>query len=608
MGIVFHRRKNMETKKIKTRTELIVYILIILGIVGVINYLGTVWFSRLDLTEDKSYTISPATKKIMKHLDDIINIKVYCSKDLKQEPRLQTTLTTIKDMLAEYKAYGGKNLRITWIDPSESDVARQEARSMGIQEIQAQVVEQDKIQVVSGFLGLAVLFADRKELMPLSQNLGNFEYDLTRAILKVSRPSMPRIGILKVDTLPQIPPEIMARMGRQQQQPDKTETKFAQLIAKLRENYDVSIVDISQGQPIDSSLGVLVIPGSAFISDRGAFEIDQFFMKGGKLIALANAMKIDFNQQFGPMAVKVDSKILDLLQSYGVKVNQDMVLDASCNPVMIPQQIGPFSANVEVPYPFFVKIGRDGFDRSNPAVAPLSDVVLPWPNSLTLLVPLAASGAAAAGLDGVKATILAHSSKKSWLAPGDGFINLIPEQKWQIPSGDTLKSSILAAYVTGNFKSFFVGKSVPPINLAASENSLNKIALQQNTSDVNRAIVAANSNGHLVVIGNADFVSSQNAAPQNLLMVVNLVDWLSQDENLIAIRSRTTKDHTLESDLLKKSSAMPNVVRSVNVILMPILVIVIGIIIFLRRREHVAAAPITLSQKPHETSNEEKLQ
>ena len=270
----------METTKIKTRTELIVYILIILGIVGVINYLGTVWFSRLDLTEDKSYTVSPATKKIMKHLDDIINVKVYCSKDLRQEPRLQSTLTSIRDMLAEYKAYGGKNLRITWIDPSESDAAKQEARSLGIQEIQAQVVEQDKIQVVSGFLGLAVLFADRKELMPLGQNLGNFEYDLTRAILKVSRPSMPKVGILKVDTLPDIPPEIMARMGRQQQQPDKTETKFAQLIEKLRENYDVSIVDVSQGKPIDSSIGALVIPGSAPISDRGAFEIDQFLHEG----------------------------------------------------------------------------------------------------------------------------------------------------------------------------------------------------------------------------------------------------------------------------------------------------------------------------------------
>ena len=596
----------MESKKIKTRTEFVVYILIILGIVAVINYLGTVWFSRLDLTEDKSYTVSPATKKIMRHLDDIINIKVYCSKELKQEPRLQSTLTTIKDMLAEYKAYGGKNLHITWIDPSESDAARQEARSMGIQEIQAQVVERDKIQVVSGFLGLAVLFADRKELMPLAQNLGNFEYDLTRAILKVSRPSMPKAGILRVDTLPEIPPEIMARMGQRQPQPDRTETKFSQLIEKLRENYDVSIVDLSQGKPIDSSLGTLVIPGSAPISERAAFEIDQFFMKGGKLIALTSAMKMDMNPNYGPMAVNVDSKILDLLQFYGVKVNQDMVLDASCNPVMIPQQIGPFSANVAVPYPYFVKIGKDGFDRSNPAVGLLSDVVLPWPNSLTLSVPLA-SGNKKSMVEqgGVKATILAHSSKKSWIATG--AINFNPQQEWKVPSGDSLKPSTLAAYLTGNFKSFFAGKSIPPVNQAAPTDSPGKISGQPNVVDANRTIVVSNPNGYLVVVGNTDFVSSQNATSQNLLLVANLVDWLSQDENLIAIRSRATTDRTIEADLLKKGSAMPNAVRGINVVLMPILVIIIGIVIFLRRREHIAAAPVSSAPANPEPTPEEKL-
>jgi gliding-associated putative ABC transporter substrate-binding component GldG len=598
----------METNKIKTRTQLIVYVLIILGIVAVINYLGTVWFSRLDLTEDKSYTISPATRKIMRHLDDIINIKVYCSKELKQEPRLQSTLTTIKDMLAEYKAYGGKNLRISWIDPSESDAARDEAHSMGIQEIQAQVVERDKIQVVSGYLGLAVLFADHKELMPLAQNLGNFEYDLTRAILKVSRPSLPRVGILKVDTLPDIPPEIMARMGRQQQQPDKTETKFAQLIEKLRENYDVAVVDVSQGKPIDSNLSVLVIPGSAPVSERGAFEIDQYFMKGGKLIALANAMKIDFNPQFGPMTVNVDSKILDLLQYYGVKVNQDMVLDASCNPVMIPQQIGQMTFNYAVPYPYFVKIGREGFDRSNPAVGPLSDVVLPWVSSLTLSVPLAATGAKDTGAaGGVRATILAHSSKKSWLATGVISLAPRPQGEWQIPSGDTLKQSTLAAYLAGNFKSYFAGKPVPPVNQAAPTDSLGKTNVEPNPADVNRSVVASNPDGHLVVVGDAEFVSGQNAAPQNLLMVANLVDWLSQDENLIAIRSRSSTDRTIETDLLKKGSAMPNVVRGVNVALMPILVIIFGIIIFLRRREHVTAAPVSSAPATPETSTEEKI-
>jgi ABC-2 type transport system permease protein len=211
----------METKKIKTRTELVVYSLIILGIIAVINYLGTLWFSRLDLTEGKEYTVSKATKKIMKGLDDIINIKVYCSKNL--PPQLQRNVTNIKDMLSEYEAFGGKNLRITWIDPAESDAAKQEARSMGINEMQVQTIERDKAQVVNGYLGIAVLFADRKEVLPFIQNLQNFEYDLTLAVMKVSRPSTPSVGILKVDTLPEIPPEVQRQMGdRLPKQDDRT--------------------------------------------------------------------------------------------------------------------------------------------------------------------------------------------------------------------------------------------------------------------------------------------------------------------------------------------------------------------------------------------------
>ena len=170
--------------------------------------MATAWFSRLDMTEGKQYTISQASKNVMKKLDDIINIKVYCSKNL--PPQLQKNVTAIKDMLAEYKAYGGKNLRISWIDPAESDAAAQEARSMGINEMQVQTIEKDKAQVVNGYLGIAVLFADKKEILPFVQNLDNFEYDLTLAIKKVGRAQVTKVGVLKVDTLPEMPPEFSA--------------------------------------------------------------------------------------------------------------------------------------------------------------------------------------------------------------------------------------------------------------------------------------------------------------------------------------------------------------------------------------------------------------
>ncbi|MGA2506792.1 MAG: Gldg family protein [Chitinispirillaceae bacterium] len=587
----------METKKIKTRTELVVYSLIILGIVMVINYLSTVWFSRLDMTEGKEYTISPATRKIMKGLDDIINIKVYCSKNLPQQ--LQRNVTNIKDMLAEYKAYGGKKLRISWVDPAESENSRQEARSMGINEMQVQTIEKDKAQVVNGYLGIAVLFADRKEVLPFVQNLQNFEYDLTLAIMKVSRPTTPSVGILKVDTLQALPEQILRQIPKDKQQEERTEVKFAPLFEKLKDNYNVVTVDnIAKGTAIDSTLKALVIPGAAPFSDRSLFEIDQYFMKGGKLIVLASGMKVEMNSYYGPMAVNVDSKLLDMLQFYGVKVNHDMVVDASCGQVQIPQKIGPFTGYVAVPYPYFVRIGSEGFNRSNPAVTPLSEVVMPWPSSLSLLVDQASdtrnvqkpNSAASSSQSGVKATVLAHSSKKSWTV--SGYVDLNPQQNWQPTSPSTMKPSTLAAHLTGSFKSYFAGKTVPPVNQNAPKDSLSKIVLQP-SEDANRTIIQSNSNGHLVVVANADFVSAQNSAPGNILMVMNLVDWLSQDENLIAIRARALKDRTIDADLLKKDSAMPNIVRFINIITMPLLVIIAGIVIFLRRRETIAAVPAT---------------
>ena len=370
MGIklLLETEYSMETKKIKSRTELVVYILIVLGIIAVINYLGAGWFSRVDLTETKAYSVSPATKKVLKHLDDIINIKVYFSKNL--PPHMLPIVTNVKDILAEYKAFGGKKLRITWIDPMENDKTKSEARSMGIPEVQLQTFEQDKQQVMNGYLGIAVLFADRKELLPVVQNLQNLEYDLTLAIMKVARSTTPKVGIVKVDTMPEIPPQYMAQMPKEQQA-ERTETKFAPLYEKLKETYDVVTVDVSKGTPVETTSRRSSFPGSAPFSDRALFEIDQFFMKGGKLIILADAMKIDFQQYYGPMADPVNSKLLDLVQSYGVKVEPNMVLDASCDRCRSLRKSAR-TAYVAAPYPYFVRSGHDGLNTNNPAVAQLT--------------------------------------------------------------------------------------------------------------------------------------------------------------------------------------------------------------------------------------------
>ena len=154
-------------------------------------------FTRFDMTAGKEYSISPATKKILKKLDDIITIKVFFSENL--PPHVSKTVTDVKDILSEYSAYAGKNLRISWEDPAKSEEAKNLARSLGIPEVQLQTFEKDKVQAIKAYLGIGILYADKKEAIPVVQNLQNLEYDLTMAIMKVSRSSVPKGCSAKTD-------------------------------------------------------------------------------------------------------------------------------------------------------------------------------------------------------------------------------------------------------------------------------------------------------------------------------------------------------------------------------------------------------------------------
>ncbi|HEX7511008.1 MAG TPA: Gldg family protein, partial [Chitinivibrionales bacterium] len=316
------------------------------------------------------------------------------------------------------------------------------------------------------------------------------------------------------------------------------------------------------------------------------FEIDQYFMKGGNLIVLVEPIKVTF--QYGAMAMPQDPGIIRLLEYYGARVEHNLVLDAACGQVQVPQQVGPFQMNVAVNYPYFVKMLPEDLNKNVPAVASLSEMVLPWTSSITLTVPdhdsLAKKNAGkTAEFPGVTASALVKSSKKSWTAAGNFDLN--PQQKWTAPP-EGFKQNVLMAYLTGNFKSYFAGKTVPPVNEAdtAKKDSLAK------SPDMSREIVASGNGRHLVVAGSSTFLTAQfGGIPGNVAWLQNIVDWLSSDDNLIGIRTRTMVDRSIRKDELKEGGATATVVRLINLLLMPVLVVAAGLFIFLRRRETAAA-------------------
>lgn len=572
----------MATKKSLTKSQLYIYILVVLGLIAVINYLSSKVFKRLDLTENREYSISQATKNMLKSMDDIVNIKVYFSKNL--PPNMLPLQSGVKDLLTEFKAYAGKNLLITEEDPGDDEEKKRKVRDLGIPELQLQTFEKDKAQSILCFMGIAVFYADKKEVLPFVQDLNNLEYDLAQAIMKVFRSKVPKVGILKTDSMPYI--DKMTRMQNQQLPPDPTEQKYEPIYSSLQNNYEVVTVDVSEGKEVDPEIKTLIIPGGddRSFTKRDLFEIDQFFMNGGNLIVLAEGVKIDF--MYGRInAMPQSPQILNLLEHYGVRVEKSFVCDASCGRVSIPQRVGMFQMNVPVDYPYFVRLGQGSFNKDNPAVSGLGEAILPWVCPVTILIDSSGSNESDSGI--AKAEALVFSSPKSWLVSGNYDLN--PRQDWRtIISGksDELNQYNLAVHLNGNFHSYFAGRSVPPVREAEdSSDALNQIQFQSE-KDKDRTVVTDNKNRHLVVIGDADFVSSQQKPIQgNIALILNIVDWLSLDENLIAIRSRILTDRTIQNDQLKEGSSLPNIIRVINIMIMPVILIVIGLIIFFKRRE-----------------------
>jgi ABC-type uncharacterized transport system involved in gliding motility auxiliary subunit len=143
------------------------------------------------------------------------------------------------------------------------------------------------------------------------------------------------------------------------------------------------------------------------------------------------------------------------------------------------------------------------------------------------------------------------------------------------------KQSILMAYLSGNFTSYFAGKSIPPVNEADTA----KKDSAANSADMSQIVQSA-SGRNLIIAADASFLTSQfSGVPGNVAWIQNAVDWLSSDENLIGIRTRTMVDRSIRKDELKEGGATASIVRYTNILLMPALVVIVGLLIFFRRRD-----------------------
>ncbi|WAC08730.1 MAG: Gldg family protein [Thermodesulfobacteriota bacterium] len=526
------------SRKISSSTNLLLFVLIIVGFLVLINFLAMRHFGRLDLTQNKLYTLSDASINVASSLDDIVKVTCYFSKNL---PSYVVPLKQeVSDILDEYRAYAKGNILIEFLDPTDDPALAQKLRFMGIPRVQLNIMEKDQASTTNVYMGVAVNYEDKQEVIPFVKDVNNLEYEITSSILKVTRKEKKTVGFLT---------------GHE----EHTISGDYQTVHKaLTREYEVEELNLSSGQPVPNHINVLVVAGPTRLTDRDKYAIDQYIMKGGKVVFLIDIVTIP--PEGAVQASYRETNLLDMLENYGVRITKNLVLDRYN--ILITFQTG--YTVLRAPYPFYVKVVKEenGFDPDNPIVNQFSSMVFPW---VSALEPLKESH------QDLRFTILAQSSKYSWLQKGRYDLN--PLQEF-MPQPEGIKPYPLAMLVSGKFKSFFADKEVPPVKKSAEE---------EKTPEENQETIKQCEKGNqILVAANARFINDEYVeSPGNIEFFLNAVDWFTWGKDLIGIRSRMVLDRTLPF----LSEQQKTAIKFVNLGGIPLLLALFGIIRFYIRKK-----------------------
>ncbi len=533
-------------KKSRSAANTLIYVGSVLGVLILINIMSNNFFGRLDLTEDKQYSLSAASKSMVQNLNKPLVIKAYFSEDL--QPPYHTLKQRVKDLLDDYRAYAGNNMDIQIKSPGVNDDISDEASGFGIHPTPMQFTGKTAIEMKNVYSGIAFVYEDRQEVIPQLKPWDNMEYEFSNAIRKVTSDYRKKaIGFLGGHgELVDMEGVIEAFQHRE-------------LLGDL---YDIRPINVDDGTMIPDDIDALVVLNpTKMVSERAKFEIDDFIMQG-KPVAFMISTNTQDRRFPLPRANAVVSGMESLLAKYGVDLKRDLILDrVDSTQMLIPTQEGLAIANNPVAI-----IARD-LDSDHIIVRDLGALALPFSSPLMLKTEQLEAA-------GITTTELIKSGANS--RSRSNIQDLTPEELFKEQDGETAGPFTIAATLTGSFESAFKGRNIPAPGSTAMDNEVPSLRPE----DASRQRIEKSPPNRLFVMSNGEFlIQSNRLQMESITFLKNLVDWLVADEDLISIRSRQ-----LTRQLEPVDGETQDKLKYVNIIGLPLAFIFFGMIRYAVRR------------------------
>ncbi len=503
--------------------------LALVAILAGINWLASLLFFRLDLTDDKRYSISDATKQLLENLDKDVQVNVYLAGDF--PPGFKRLENATREMLDEFKTYSNGKLSFQFSDPSSAtnDEARkkqyQNLVERGLTPTNLHATDPDGKRTEKIIFPGAIVQADtlavpvqllkgNKSSSPdeqLNQSVEGLEFELSSAIRLLANPERKKVGLVVSHT--QIAP-----------------SRLSDLIATIQQQYDV-FLDMNNPSSYDGLDALLILkPDSAFSEDE-KFKIDQYVVGGGHAMFFVDGAHVDSVNLEGTYAQPLDLNLGDLFFKWGARLNTNLVKDMNCAQILL--NVGTMGDKPEIkpmPWRFFPVLNNLG---NHPVTRNINAVYTRFLSSLDTV-----------RADGIHKTPLIMTSPYTQLLNTPALVGYNEARKQPEPAEYNNGVKIAGLLLEGSFASLYANRILPGDPRHANFKA---------SGTPGKVIIFADGD---IIVNDVDY---KRSAPLplgydritgmtfgNKDLVMHALDYLTDDQGLITARNKQVSIRQLD--------------------------------------------------------------
>jgi ABC-type uncharacterized transport system involved in gliding motility auxiliary subunit len=517
-------------QKIHKRRSLVILALSLAVIVAAVLVAERFSF-RLDLSADGANTLSKASRSLYKEIPEQLRITYYVSPVLSARhpgPR------SIEGLVRSFAAASHGKIVLDVVDPSAGK-KESAVEALGVQPQRMQIVENNEQRIALVYSGIVVQYLGRTQVLPFVISTDTLEYDLVKAVKAAIADKKQVASILIGDS-------------------DKSLANDYKTLSAALQQSGWESKEVRPGDEIPPETSVLLVLGNTGLDDYDVYRVDAYIASGGRALFAVKGVDVQVRQGLLAQQLKNDA-LLRALENYGIKVDRELVLDASS--LTAPFQVNsPFGGQAisYVRYPCWVMTRPEYRDAKNPLTARLAGLDLFWPSPLELKAP-----------SGVESAVLVKSTPKAWLQKERFAIAPEDSSRYAAEASSTTGQYTLAASLSGTLPPAYAGKGLPARAGAA--------ALP--------ALPASARPSRIIVVGSSDFANDLMTITDstfNASFIVSAADYLASGDELVSIKTRGMRDSRLgKVQDPEAKSALISFAYLVNLFLVPLLVVVFGL-------------------------------